>query len=71
MKAGERDELLVRLDERCNNIHHHIEKIERHLSKLNDKAANAAIRVGVNRRWLSGISGIVSTIVAMRFLGIF
>ena len=55
MKANERDELLIRLDERTANIYHLTEKQEKHLSDLNDAVAKNTIGMAVAK---SGIKRI-------------
>lgn len=45
MKVNERDELLVRLDEKTNNIYALNEKQERHLSEINGHLADHSKRL--------------------------
>ena len=52
MKPSERDELLVRLDERTINIYRLNEKQERHLSELNDRVAKNTINISNNNQKL-------------------
>ena len=55
MKPLERDNLLIRLDERTRNIYNLTEKQEDHLSKLNDALSKHAIGIEGNRvsiKWL-------------------
>jgi len=48
LKPQERDELLIRLDERTDNIYKLTEKQEKHLSELNDKVSKNTINVDRN-----------------------
>ena len=77
MKAEERDRLLVRLDERTNNIYRLAEAQEKHLEKLNGQivkivveASKVAItvarqgeRVETNRRNIKWIMGIIGSLI--------
>ncbi len=62
MKPTERDQLLIRLDERTRNIWALTEKQEAHLSKLNDSMMKHAVQISANRTsigrlwWLIGIA---------------
>ena len=74
MKANERDDLLIRLDEKSNNTWRSVEKIEKHLAMLNKTCARNAIGVAVNRSglrrvyWLLGgsvvLAGSIAAIIA-------
>ena len=79
MKPIERDELLIRLDERTANIYHLTEKQEQHLSDLNDSIARHGKQIvsnSTNIKWItriltaSGITGGMATI-AGKILGWF
>lgn len=73
MKPAERDALLIRLDEKSNNIYTLTEKQEAHLSKLNDSMLKHATQISRNEnsiKWIirgiwiavilgGGIAGIV------------
>ena len=62
MNAAQRDELLIRLDERTCNIYTLTEKQERHLSLLNDSVAKNTKHTAVNKNsifWLRIISGVL------------
>jgi len=64
MKPLERDELLGRLSERTENIWRSVDKIEKHLYKLNDSVANNTKGVAVHQSsikrlwWIVGGIGI-------------
>lgn len=49
MKPTERDELLIRVDERTKNTLDLVEKQEKHLRQLNDKVAENATNIAVNK----------------------
>jgi len=71
MKQQERDELLIRLSERANNIWTIVEKMEIHLIKLNDSVAKNAQDIVVGKSstyriwWFIGI-----VIVALIGIGV-
>ncbi len=55
MRQAERDELLIRLDEKTNNIYTLTEKQEAHLSKINDSLMEHAQQISSNKtsiRWI-------------------
>ena len=66
MKPKERDELLIRLDERSRNIWALTEKQENHLSKINDSLLKHAIQLSSNK---TSIKWIVRILVAAGILG--
>ena len=47
MKADERDQLLIRIDERTNNIWTLTERQEKHLAELNSSVARNVNRISV------------------------
>lgn len=65
MNAAERDALLARLDERSTNTWNSVEKIEKHLGRLNETVAENSTGVAVNKSglkrvyWLMGGSGLI------------
>lgn len=66
MKPKERDELLIRLDERSRNIWILTEKQENHLSKLNDSMLKHAVQISSNK---TSIKWIVRILIACGILG--
>lgn len=66
MKVKERDELLVRLDERTRNIWTLTERQEDHLSKLNDSMLKHAIQISSNK---TSIKWIIRILVAAGMVG--
>ena len=66
MKAQERDELLIRLDERTCNIWDLTEKQETHLIKLNDALSKHSVDIGKNK---TSIMWIVRVLTAVGILG--
>ena len=48
MKPAERDELLVRVDERVENIERTTDKQEKHLANLNQKVAKNVLNIDRN-----------------------
>ena len=48
LKPSERDDLLIRLDERSRNTYHLMEKQERHLATLNEKVAHNQMNIDRN-----------------------
>ena len=62
MKAKERDDLLIRLDERSCNTYHLVEKLERHNAEQNgyireQGKQTASNKTSINRLWwLVGIA---------------
>ncbi len=73
MKPSVRDELLVRLDERTQNIWTLAEKQEQHLSKLNNRVSDNETQSAVNKSnikriwWVIGlgITGIIAIALAI------
>jgi len=70
MKPSERDNLLIRLDERSQNIWKITEKMEAHLVRLNLSVANNKLGWKINRRWL-GVITTGLTIATLKLLGIY
>ena len=70
MNAKDKDELLIRLDEKTNNILHAVEKIERHLAELNKKVEKHAIDIGINKKIVGGIVSAITAIL-LRVLGVY
>lgn len=58
MKAPERDNLLVRLDERTRNIWRVTEKLERHQEQQNGFIQTALIKSSRNTLWIKIISSV-------------
>jgi len=54
MRPQERDDLLIRIDERTNNIWNVTEKQEKHLKNLNGKVAEAIIKAAENTKDIEG-----------------
>ena len=55
MKPTERDDLLIRLDERTNNIWKLTEKQEEHLAKINDVNSKQGEQIASNKtsiKWI-------------------
>jgi len=48
MKPAERDDLLIRLDEKTNNIYKLTEKQEQHLATLNEKVTKNQLDISKN-----------------------
>lgn len=65
MKPKERDELLIRLDERSRNIWTLTEKQESHLSKLNDNMMKHAVQISSNKTSLRWIIRIASGLIIL------
>ena len=65
MKPKERDDLLVRLDERTANIWRVTELQEQHLVKLNDSVLKHAIQLSSNK---TSIKWIIRVLVACGIL---
>lgn len=70
MKPKDRDELLIRLDEKSNNIWKTIEKIEAHLVRLNNSVTDNTVGRKINRRWLAAITTGL-TVAVLRIIGIY
>jgi len=66
MKPKERDELLIRLDERTRNIWTLTEKQEDHLAKINDSMMKHAVQISSNK---TSVKWIVRILVAAGILG--
>ncbi len=66
MKATERDDLLIRLDERTRNIWALTERQEEHLGKINDSLLKHAIQLSSNK---TSIKWIIRVLVAVGILG--
>ena len=77
MNVAQRDELLIRLDERTSHIYTLTEKQERHLSLLNDSIAKNTKHTAVNTNsifWLRIISGVVVSglmAISLRLMGVY
>ena len=71
MKLKDRDLLLIRLDERSNNTWRAVDKIEKHLERLNDSVGNCKVNIGINRKWLGIITSAATTIIILWSVGIF
>lgn len=77
MNPAERDALLIRLDEKANNIYVLTEKQEAHLSKLNESMLKHAVQISSNKtsiKWIirgvwiavilgGGVAGIVQLVL--------
>lgn len=70
MKQSERDELLIRVSERTNNIWKTIEKMEVHFVALNNSVADNKLGWKINRRWL-GIITTGLTAMILKLVGIY
>lgn len=70
LKQSERDELLIRLSERTNNIWKTIEKMEVHLVTLNTSVADNKLGWKINRRWL-GVLTTGITAMVLKLVGIY
>lgn len=66
MKPKERDELLIRLDERSRNIWTLTERQEEHLAKLNDSILKHATQITSNK---THIWWIVRVLIAAGVIG--
>ena len=55
MNVAERDELLIRLDEKTANIYNLTEKQERHLSQLNDKVSKNVLNIALNEHKIEAL----------------
>ena len=60
MKAPERDELLIRLDEKTNNIWNLTEKQEQHLDRLNSSLSDHAVQIAQNKTSIKWIVRVLS-----------
>ncbi|KKL27236.1 hypothetical protein LCGC14_2387200 [marine sediment metagenome] len=70
MKTPERDNLLIRLDERSRNTWAMIERIESHLDKLNNSVAeNTHFRKLVKPWFVATIIGV--TAIVLRSVGVY
>ena len=61
MKPQERDDLLIRIDERTRNIWRLTDQQEKHLSKINDSLLEHAVQITSNSngiKWLRWVIGI-------------
>ena len=66
MKPTDRDDLLIRIDERTRNIYTLTEKQDAHLSNLNDSIREHAEQITNNTssiKWIRVIGWIVTTII--------
>ena len=70
LNVNSRDTLLIRLDERSSNTWRAIEKIEKHLEKLNNNVESHTIRIAVNRRWLIVLTAIGSGLILTKLTGV-
>ena len=70
MKASERDDLLVRLDERTNNIWRTVEKMEDHVEKQNGFILTCLTRSAVNSRVIKIISSLGGAAIATKLSGL-
>jgi len=66
MKPLERDELLVRLDEKSNNIYHLVEKQERHLAELNNKVAKNVLNIDRNSNRIASLENLITSGVSLK-----
>lgn len=66
MKPKERDDLLIRLDERSRNIWTLTERQEEHLAKLNDSMLKHAVQISSNK---TSIKWLIRVLVAAGILG--
>jgi len=66
MKPKERDDLLIRLDERTRNIYRLTEKQENHLAKINDSMLKHAVQISSNK---TSIRWIVRVLIAAGVIG--
>ena len=57
MKPQERDELLIRLDERTEHTDELVEKQEKHLATLNERTAKSEMNIDRNHNRLTDIEG--------------
>lgn len=55
MNEAERDELLIRLDEKSNNTYKLVEKQERHLAELNKQVAKNLLNIDRNHNRLTDV----------------
>ena len=63
MNAQERDELLIRIDERTRNIYHLTEKQEHHLDELNASVSKNVARIASNYEAIKGNRRILNIII--------
>ena len=68
LKPDERDNLLLRLDERSVNTYHLLEKLERHQEEQNDHIFENMKRSGRNAVYIKVICGVGGTSI-ITFLG--
>ena len=74
MKVTERDELLVRLDEKSNNTWQTVEKIEKHIAEQNGYIREnfvATTRNTVYRRIILGVGGTAITAFILHLIGVY
>jgi len=75
MKPTERDDLLIRIDERTNNIWRVTEEQEKHLARINNHLDDHSKRITIvetlqkernrpNKKTMGGIGGIIAAILA-------
>lgn len=67
MKQAERDELLIRLDVRTENIEKTTESQEKHLSGLNEKVAKNILNIDRNDKRLKGVEQVLNGGVSLKF----
>ncbi|MCK5016408.1 MAG: hypothetical protein KAS32_04975 [Candidatus Peribacteraceae bacterium] len=63
MKPAERDDLLIRLDERSRNIYKLVEAQEQHLKDLNDSTAENTTGVAVNKSGIRRIYWLIGMVI--------
>ena len=63
MKPAERDDLLIRLDVRTENIEKTTDKQEKHLARLNGRVIDNRINVDRNYRRLNTLEDLVDKVV--------
>ncbi len=66
MKPSERDELLIRLDERTANIYKLSEKQEKHLSELNEQVGKNVLNIDRNHNRLTDVEGNIAGGVSLK-----
>jgi len=63
MEPVERDELLVRIDERTSNIWRAVEKLEKHNAEQNGFILQCLNKTNSNKVWIRVISGIGGSVI--------
>jgi len=59
MKASERDNLLIRLDERSRNTWHTVERLEKHQSEQNGFIQDTINRTTANTTWIKAFKWLI------------